>query len=74
MTESDLEHEAERWRLLSQSAALCAAEAQRVARSLELAERSPDGAWRVPGGTTREAGRARMSVRMIAALGAQLNT
>jgi hypothetical protein len=74
MTESNLVYEADRWELLSRSAAVCAAEAERVARSLAVAERTNDGRWRVPGGTQRDADRARLSAQIVGALANELET
>ncbi len=68
MTRTDLLSESERWDLLSKSAATFASQADRVARALATAERTADGRWVVPGGTQREADRARLSAGLVAAL------
>jgi hypothetical protein len=73
MTEFDVAYEADRWELLSRSAAVCAAEAERVARSLTVAERGDDGRWRVHAGTQRDADRARLSAQMVAAMANELD-
>lgn len=74
MSEDELEYEAARWGLLSRSAALCAEEAERVRRGLLVAQRRADGGWSVPGGTRRDAERARRTAAVVGVLGDELDS
>lgn len=73
MTNADLEYEALRWDAVSRTAALLAQEAERVRSGLLMARRSDGETWEVPGGTRREADRARRTAAMLSVVSHEIN-
>ena len=69
---SDISSEAKRWDLLSRSAALCAEDARRLARSLALAQRDEDGSWHLSSETVRDARCAANSAVILEAVTREL--